>query len=56
MITLLSHTKINWRSWDEHSSSAFTIRTEGDVLIVFDLDEEDLVKIVYLGSERLRVR
>ena len=54
LIKLLSYSKIKWRSWDENSTSAFSIRTEGDVLILFHLDEETLEKIVYLGHYDLK--
>ena len=47
LISILNSNKIKWKSCDEKSSSCFTIITEGDVLILFDLENGELFRVVY---------
>ena len=54
VILILAHTKIQWRSWDEHSINYLSIRTAGDVLLLFDLDTSKLERIVYIGERLIR--
>ena len=53
-VQILSFAKIKWRSWDEHSLDAFSIRTEGDVLVIFDLESSKLERIIYIGKDLIR--
>lgn len=46
-IKILNFSKVEWKTCDEKSTEMFSIITEGNVLILFNLDNGKLYKILY---------
>lgn len=48
LIKFMNYEKIKWESIDNHSIGAFSLRTEGNVIVMFDLETGELIKMCCL--------